>query len=181
MLLKQLYKLRYGKGALVKAVEKGNPHLIDQLLTKNNVNVEYNGSTALHQAIKNNDCSTAKILLEWGAKPNISNGYGMTPLNISSLNSYSNCMKLLLNNDAKITKPDLWYARKDMQGLCTLLANKQVHLSPKVSSNLKELSNNVNSLSKAINNIANPLYDDIPNNDIVLSGDGMTTEGFDIL
>ncbi|MCC8371917.1 MAG: ankyrin repeat domain-containing protein [Rickettsia endosymbiont of Pseudomimeciton antennatum] len=185
MILKQFYKLFYGKGALVKAVERGNPHLIDQLLTKNNVNVEYNGNTALHQAIKNNDCSTAKTLLEWGAKPNIANNYGMTPLNISSLNSYSGCMKLLLNNNAKITKPDLWYAREDMQSLYTLLANKQVHLSPEISINLKELSNNITSLSKAINyhfcnNISNHLYDNGPNNDIILSGDGMTTEGSDI-
>ncbi|UCM86075.1 MAG: ankyrin repeat domain-containing protein [Rickettsia endosymbiont of Culicoides impunctatus] len=198
MSLKQLfYKARYGglpvllnKNALFKAVETGNMHLTNHLLTKANVdNQDKSGNTALHYAVKNNRHDMAEMLLKWGAKPNIANDNGMTASDIGIANVIFArlCMQPLLeNHDFKMTSTDSlvdavrWHI-DSLRTLHTLNNQQQVHLSPKISSNLKELSNNVNSLSKAIsNNIANPLYDDVPNNDIVLSGDGMTTELSDI-
>lgn len=191
MSLKQLfYKARYGGYALFKAVEKGDIDLANHFLTKNNVNIQNKlGNTPLHLAIKNNHPDMAKILLEWGAKSDIANNNGKTASDIGIANVIFArlCMQPLLeNHDFKMTSTDSlvdavrWHT-DSLSTLHTLNNQQQVHLSPKISSNLKELSNNVNSLSKAIsNNIANSLYDDVPNNDIVLSGDGMTTELSDI-
>ncbi|MCC8483168.1 MAG: ankyrin repeat domain-containing protein [Rickettsia endosymbiont of Labidopullus appendiculatus] len=199
MSLKQLfYKARYGGYALFKAVEKGDIDLANHFLTKNNVNIQNKfGNTPLHLATKNNHPDMAKILLEWGTKSDIANNNGKTASDfgvaniifakISLVQNYANYMQPLLeNHDVKITDTDSlvdtvrWYIDSS-RTLHTLNNQQQVHLSPKISSNLKELSNNVNSLSKAIsNNIANSLYDDLPNNDIVLSGDGTTTELSDI-
>ncbi|WP_341759386.1 ankyrin repeat domain-containing protein [Candidatus Tisiphia endosymbiont of Ptychoptera albimana] len=191
MSLKQLfYKARYGGYALFKAVEKGDIDLTNHLLTKANVNIQNKlGNTPLHLAIKNNHPDMAKILLEWGAKSDIANNNGKTASDIGIANVIFArlCMQPLLeNHDFKMTSTDSlvdavrWHI-DSLRTLHTLNNQQQVHLSPKISSNLKELSNNVNSLSKAIsNNIANSLYDDVPNNDIVLSGDGMTTELSDI-
>jgi ankyrin repeat protein len=191
MSLKQLfYKARYGGYALFKAVEKGDIDLANHFLTKNNVNIQNKlGNTPLHLAIKNNHPDMAKILLEWGAKSDIANNNGKTASDIGIANVIFArlCMQPLLeNHDFKMTSTDSlvdavrWHT-DSLRTLHTLNNQQQVHLSPKISSNLKELSNNVNSLSKAIsNNIANSLYDDVPNNDIVLSGDGMTTELSDI-
>lgn len=191
MSLKQLfYKARYGGYALFKAVEKGDIDLTNHLLTKANVNIQNKlGNTPLHLAIKNNHPDMAKILLEWGAKSDIANNNGKTASDIGIANVIFArlCMQPLLeNHDFKMTSTDSWvdavrWHIDSLRTLHTLNNQQQVHLSPKISSNLKELSNNVNSLSKAIsNNIANSLYDDVPNNDIVLSGDGMTTELSDI-
>ncbi|WP_375333747.1 ankyrin repeat domain-containing protein [Candidatus Tisiphia endosymbiont of Xenochironomus xenolabis] len=191
MSLKQLfYKARYGGYALFKAVEKGDIDLANHFLTKNNVNIQNKlGNTPLHLAIKNNHPDMAKILLEWGAKSDIANNNGKTASDIGIANVIFArlCMQPLLeNHDFKMTSTDSlvdavrWHI-DSLRTLHTLNNQQQVHLSPKISSNLKELSNNVNSLSKVIsNNIANSLYDDVPNNDIVLSGDGMTTELSDI-
>lgn len=199
MSLKQLfYKARYGGYALFKAVEKGDIDLANHLLTKANVdNQDKSGNTILHYAVKNNRHDMAEMLLKWGAKSDIANNNGKTASDfgvaniifakISLAQNYANCMQPLLeNHDFKMTSTDSlvdaarWHI-DSLRTLHTLNNQQQVHLSPKISSNLKELSNNVNSLSKAIsNNIANPLYDDVPNNDIVLSGDGMTTELSDI-
>ncbi|WP_425361271.1 ankyrin repeat domain-containing protein [Candidatus Tisiphia endosymbiont of Ceraclea dissimilis] len=188
MSLKQLfYKARYGGYALFKAVEKGDIDLANHFLTKNNVNIQNKlGNTPLHLAIKNNHPDMAKILLEWGAKSDIANNNGKTASDIGIANVIFArlCMQPLLeNHDFKMTSTDSLVdaVRWHIDSLHTLNNQQQVHLSPKISSNLKELSNNVNSLSKVIsNNIANSLYDDVPNNDIVLSGDGMTTELSDI-
>ncbi|HJD63895.1 MAG TPA: ankyrin repeat domain-containing protein [Rickettsia endosymbiont of Sericostoma sp.] len=191
MSLKQLfYKARYGGYALFKAVEKGDIDLTNHLLTKANVNIQNKlGNTPLHLAIKNNHPDMAKILLEWGAKSDIANNNGKTASDIGIANVIFArlCIQPLLeNHDFKMTSTDSlvdavrWHI-DSLRTLHTLNNQQQVHLSPKISSNLKELSNNVNSLSKVIsNNIANSLYDDVPNNDIVLSGDGMTTELSDI-
>ncbi|MCC8399213.1 MAG: ankyrin repeat domain-containing protein [Rickettsia endosymbiont of Platyusa sonomae] len=191
MSLRQLfYKVRYGGYALFKAVEKGDIDLANHFLTKNNVNIQNKfGNTPLHLATKNNHPDMAKILLEWGAKSDIANNNGKTAsdFGVANIIFARLCMQPLLeNHDFKMTSTDSlvdavrWHI-DSLRTLHTLNNQQQVHLSPKISSNLKELSNNVNSLSKAIsNNIANPLYDDVPNNDIVLSGDGMTTELSDI-
>ncbi|WP_375319328.1 ankyrin repeat domain-containing protein [Candidatus Tisiphia endosymbiont of Oplodontha viridula] len=172
MLFRQLIsKARYGglfnKNALFKAVKTGNMHSTDHLLTKANVNnQDENGNTALHYAVKYNRLSIAKILLEWGADTNIANNNGMAPLTISTIQNDSDCMKLLLENNAKITNADLYYAMRgnNIYNLHTLLTNQQVHLSPNMSSNLKKLDSNVNFFRQVIkdhlfkHDIDSPLY-----------------------
>ncbi|WP_341750719.1 ankyrin repeat domain-containing protein [Candidatus Tisiphia endosymbiont of Sialis lutaria] len=118
MSLKQLfYKARYGglpvllnKNALFKAVETGNMHLTNHLLTKANVdNQDKSGNTALHYAVKNNRHDMAEMLLKWGAKPNIANDNGMTASDIGIANVIFArlCMQPLLeNHDFKMTSTD---------------------------------------------------------------------------
>ncbi len=201
-LLKQIfYKGYYGgftalwnKNALFKAVETGNTHLTNHLLTKANVdNQDKNGNTILHYAIKNNRYDMAEMLLKWGAKPNIANNNGMTASDISVANvifakislaqNYTHCMKPLLENrDVEIADTNSFvdtvrWNIDSLRTLHTLTNQQQVHLSP--SSNLKELSNNVNfPVFKAIG-IVNS-FDNVPDHGVTLSGDGMTTEGSDI-
>ncbi|OZG32264.1 ankyrin repeat domain-containing protein [Rickettsia endosymbiont of Culicoides newsteadi] len=186
-LLKQFfYKGYYGgvsalfKQGLFHAVKTGNKDLTNHLLTKANVNnQDENGNTALHYAIKNNYSGIAEMLLGWEANPNVTNNNGMTPLNIASADNHPNCRKILLDNGAKITNADLWYAlrNKEIGTMYDLLANKQVHSSPKISSNLKEFTKNAGSLLEVIKDylsditIDNSLCDNVHNNDVTLLAD----------
>ena len=187
-LLKQFfYKGYYGgvsalfkKQGLFHAVKTGNIDLTNHLLTKANVNnQDENGNTALHYAIKNNYSGIAEMLLGWEANPNVTNNNGMTPLNMASADNHHNCRKTLLDNGAKITNTDLWYVLRNNEigTMRDLLANKQVHLSPKISSNLKEFTKNAGSLLEVIKDylsditIDNSLCDNVHNNDVTLLAD----------
>eukprot|EP00501_MAST-03F_sp_TOSAG23-6_P000516 GSMAST32.ASY1.ANO1.530.1 assembled CDS len=71
--------------------------------------VEHNGNPLFHSVLKKHIINT-KILLENGAKPNISNHSGHTALHIASFYGHVEIVKLLLSNGAS---PDI----KENQGL----------------------------------------------------------------
>lgn len=67
------------------------------------------GETLLHQAVKNNDLSSLKLLLESGADPNIPNLEGGTPLHyavLSDQKAFSFLAEILLKYNADINAKD---------------------------------------------------------------------------
>jgi ankyrin repeat protein len=58
------------------------------------------GTTALHWAVQRDDIETATLLLAHGARPNVVNDYGVTPLGLACTNASAAMVKALLRSGA---------------------------------------------------------------------------------
>src|SRR6185295_9743584 len=86
---------------LIDAVKAGNRDAVRAMLRKpmpaNDVNaVEPDGTTALHWAVSADDRDLAQQLLRAGAKPNIANRYGVTPISLAAGNANAALVEMLL-------------------------------------------------------------------------------------
>ncbi|MEP7310754.1 MAG: ankyrin repeat domain-containing protein [Acidobacteriota bacterium] len=86
---------------LIDAVKAGNRDAVRALLKKpasaNDVNAaEPDGTTALHWAVRADDQDTAQMLLRAGAKANVANRYGVTPISLAAGNANAAIVDLLL-------------------------------------------------------------------------------------
>jgi ankyrin repeat protein len=86
---------------LLDAVKAGNREAVRALLKRptaaNDVNaVEPDGTTALHWAVRAEDGDTAQLLLRAGAKPNVANRYGVTPISLAAANANAALVEMLL-------------------------------------------------------------------------------------
>jgi ankyrin repeat protein len=72
-------------------------------------------NTCLHFAVKQQNMSAIKALLESKASPNAVNVFGVSPLHVATLNGYLESSKLLVQYGASLTQtagmPQEWAAR----------------------------------------------------------------------
>ena len=87
---------------LVDAVKNRDKAAIRALLQQRvDVNApEPDGATALHWAVRADDLETAEMLVRAGAKVDIRNRYGVTPLQLASANGSDAMVEMLLKNGA---------------------------------------------------------------------------------
>jgi uncharacterized protein len=87
---------------LVDAVKSGNNEAVRTLLKQPGaVNTpEPDGTTALHWAVRADDLPTAQLLLRAGAKPNVANRYGVTPISLAAVNGNAAMIGALLKAGA---------------------------------------------------------------------------------
>jgi ankyrin repeat protein len=90
---------------LADAVKAGNRAAVRELLKKPagavDVNArEVDGTTALHWAVRTNDVETAEMLLAAGARANVANRYGITPLWLAATNGNALLIEALLKAGA---------------------------------------------------------------------------------
>lgn len=103
-----------GDNALILAAEKKNREIVDLLLSKKDsqdkekyVDVRDKVlNTALLIAVKNDDVSICKELLDAGAFTRISNKYGETPLNLCVKNDNMKSLQFLIDNKLDINFPN---------------------------------------------------------------------------
>jgi len=87
---------------LVQAVKNGQKETVRTLL-KQRVDVnapQPDGTTALHWAAQLNDMDTAVLLIGAGAKANVANDFGVTPLSLACTNASAPMVDLLLRSGA---------------------------------------------------------------------------------
>ena len=65
-----------------------------------------NTLSALEESVVSGNVAEVRRLIEAGADPNISLGYGMTPLHTASLRGHIEIVKMLLEADAKVNSKD---------------------------------------------------------------------------
>lgn len=101
---------------------------------KNNKNDDF---SALHYAIHLGDLDTAKALLDIGAKVDVQDDYGWTPLYWAIVNAKEELVKLLINHGANVNTKDaenrtpLYIAALDSTtGIAKLLMNHGANLEP---------------------------------------------------
>jgi ankyrin repeat protein len=86
---------------LIDAVKAGNAEAVRALLKQpapaNDVNAaEPDGTTALHWAVRADDQDVVQLLLRAGAKPNVANRYGVTPISLAAGNANAGLVEMLL-------------------------------------------------------------------------------------
>jgi len=105
-----LNKLRNGT-RLCKAASLGNEDRLNQLLKKVDANLpDYDGRTALHLAVANNQLGAVKLLLAKGAKVDSVDRWGGTPLDDAERQHNKEMIDLLMQKGATKTqgiKPEL--------------------------------------------------------------------------
>jgi ankyrin repeat protein len=133
---------RDGTPPLLLASARGNPAIINTLLNKVDVNTLMTGQTALCQAVYEQQVQAVKILLLKGAKVNLTNAEGESPLHIAAdrgntvivkkLVKKSPDLELLMSypvhdllNWAKKTKPDA-----KLDDLLSIYKDEAVLLTP---------------------------------------------------
>ena len=130
-----------GRTLLHEASANGNDHLITILVEKMHANIHcrtYLGEdTPLHLAVSSNHRSTAFLLLNYGADPNVQNKYFKTPLFYAKRSSI---VTLLCNNGALVAQyKDQW---KDDEWI----SDKNSRVDARIEQN--ELKNNIKSRCK---------------------------------
>jgi ankyrin repeat protein len=87
---------------LVEAEKKADkPEVLSLLRSHAPVDAKaVDGATALHWAAYWDDLETARLLLQAGATPDVTNRYGVTPLSLASTNGNAAMIELLLNAKA---------------------------------------------------------------------------------
>ena len=93
---------------LIEAAKQRNAEAVVTLLEKEiDTNAtQQDGATALHWAAHWNEFDTAKLLLEAGARPNVTNQYGVTPLFFTKLFLWASVV--IWRNTPFFTKLFLW-------------------------------------------------------------------------
>ena len=86
---------------LIDAVKAGNADAVRALLKQpapaNDVNAaEPDGTTALHWAVRADDQDVVQLLLRAGARPNVANRYGVTPISLAAGNANASLVEMLL-------------------------------------------------------------------------------------
>lgn len=93
--LEQLYRL------LSIVIEYGEIHILEPLLKAGmNINLQLNGSTPLHSAIRYGYIEVIKLLLKWHADPNAKDREGLTPLCLALEYKLAESALLLLKQGA---------------------------------------------------------------------------------
>lgn len=93
----------FGNDSLKIAVEINNLEILSLLLVKKKLidSRNFDGKTALHDAVARGNYSACRILLDYHASPNIQDNQGFTPLSIACHNNcHENICRLLLDNGA---------------------------------------------------------------------------------
>jgi ankyrin repeat protein len=86
---------------LIDAVKASNREAVQALLKKSTAATDVNateadGTTALHWAVRADDQDIARLLLRAGAKPNVANRYGVTPILLAAENANAALIEILL-------------------------------------------------------------------------------------
>ncbi|MNJ53012.1 Ankyrin repeats (3 copies) [compost metagenome] len=100
---------RFGGVGLTPACEKGHVEVVRELLTTTNINVNHTnflGWTPLIEAITLNDGGSKqqeiiKLLIEYGANIQMTDEYGVTPLELARRKGYTEIEQILLQAGAK--------------------------------------------------------------------------------
>lgn len=93
---------------LVKAARSGDHAAVRQLLAKHaDVNAaEADGTTALHWAASTDDLDGTELLIHAGAKANVANRYGVSPLSLAASNGNAPIVTSLLVAGAEVAFAD---------------------------------------------------------------------------
>jgi hypothetical protein len=98
-----------GHNALLQAMHRGLAGKVPEYLAMKTKNIDLccrDLTTALHEAVKSRNNSVVKILLERGAKTDIRDGAGQTPLMVAVVGANSEAIKQLLAHHADTTIKD---------------------------------------------------------------------------
>jgi ankyrin repeat protein len=104
---------------LIDAVKHSNVKRV-QALVRERVDVNAtaaDGATALHWAVHKDDLPTADLLIRAGARPNVTNDLGVTPLHLACTNRSTGMVRRLLAPDpiqtrhCSVVRPCSWNAR----------------------------------------------------------------------
>src|SRR5690349_14252676 len=88
-----------GPAGLIDAVKRQDAHAVDALIKQGadiNLQQDLDGATALQWAAYVDDVPIADALLRAGAKPNLANQLGVTPLMLAAANRNPAMVELLL-------------------------------------------------------------------------------------
>src|SRR5881396_2116774 len=105
------------RSEIADAVMKGDRTAVRTLLQrKADVNApQVDGATALHWAVYRDDLETANVLIRAGAKPDVANREGVTPLAMASRNGSPQAIKLLFAAGADVN------AKEKLRGTTALM------------------------------------------------------------